>query len=180
MDPVMDGFEKRCPVMTVSTDTITVYTTPTCPWCHRAKEFLRKRGVEFQEIDVSDNRQAAQDIVRRTGQMGVPVIADSQEAIVGFDLPHLQRMAARHAQLGLGLRVKDAPGGTGALVGSVRPDSPAERAGVRAGDVIDELSGAPVQDALELERIAAQRRPGQPTSVSLRRGSERHTLILPA
>jgi glutaredoxin len=50
----MDGFEKRCPVMTVSTDTITVYTTPTCPWCHRAKEFLRKRGVEFQEIDVSD------------------------------------------------------------------------------------------------------------------------------
>jgi serine protease Do len=122
-------------------------------------------------------------VVSRTGQLGVPVIADGQEAIVGFDLPRLQRMAARHAQPdrpGLGLQVKDAPDGSGAYVGSVRPDSPAERAGVKAGDVVVELSGAPVQNAADVARIAAQRRPGQPTSIGVRRGGERLTLIVPA
>jgi len=135
--------------------------------------------VEFRESDVSQDQEAAREVVRRTGQPGVPVIVDAQEAIVGFDLPRLQRMAARHARPGLGLRVKDAPDRPGAYVGSVRPDSPAERAGVKAGDVVDELSRAPVENAARLERIAAQRRPGQPTSVSVRRGGERRTLIVP-
>jgi S1-C subfamily serine protease len=135
--------------------------------------------VEFREIDVSQDQEAARDVVRRTGQLGVPVIADAQEAIVGFDLPRLQRMAARHTRPGLGLRVKDAADRPGAYVGSVRPDSPAERAGVKAGDVVDELSGAPVENAADLERIAAQQRPGQPTSVSVWRGGERRTLIVP-
>jgi glutaredoxin len=52
-------------------------------------EFLRKQGVPCQEVDVSQNRPAAEEIMRRTGQMGVPVITDAQEAIVGFDLPRL-------------------------------------------------------------------------------------------
>jgi S1-C subfamily serine protease len=112
--------------------------------------------------------------------MGVPVITDAQEAIVGFDLPRLQRMAARHRSPGLGLRVKDADDGSGAYVGSVRPDSPGARAGVQAGDVVDEMSGAPIRNAADLERLAAQRRPGQPTSISVRRGTERRTLIVPA
>ena len=142
-------------------------------------EFLRKQGVAYQEVDVSGNPLAAQEMVRRTGQMGVPVITDSQEAIVGFDLPRLQRMAARHGRPGLGLRVKDTEDGSGAYVGSVRPDSPAARAGIQVGDVVDELSGAPVRNAADLERIAAARRPGQPTSITLRRGGERRTLILP-
>jgi len=137
--------------------------------------------VDFREVDVSRDREAAEEVVRRTGQLGVPVIADSQEAIVGFDLPRLQRMAARHARPpGLGLRVKDAPDGPGAYVGSVRPGSPAERAGVEAGDVVEELSGVPVKSAADVERIAAQRRPGQPTSATVRRGGERRTLIIPA
>ncbi len=143
-------------------------------------EFLRKQGVAYREVDVSREPQAAQEILRRTGQMGVPVITDAQEAIVGFDLPRLQRMAARHrSSPGLGLRVKDAEDGSGAYVGSVRPDSPAARAGVQPGDIVDELSGAPVRNAADLERLARQRRPGQPTSISLRRGPERLTLILP-
>src|ERR1700716_4605043 len=100
-------------------------------------EFLRKQGVPYQEVDVSQNRRAAEEIMRRTGQMGVPVITDAQEAIVGFDLPRLQRMAARHAtRPGLGLVVKDAEDGSGAYVGSVRPGSPGERAGVQPGDVV--------------------------------------------
>jgi serine protease Do len=142
-------------------------------------EFLRKQGVPYQEVDVSVNPRAAEEIMRRTGQMGVPVITDAQEAIVGFDLPPLQRMAARHVRPGLGMRVKDAEDGSGAYVGSVRAESPAARAGVQAGDVVEELSGAPVRNAADLERIASQRRPGQPTSITVRRGGERRTLILP-
>ena len=118
--------------------------------------------------------------MRRTGQMGVPVIADQQEAIVGFDVPRLQRMAARHVRRGLGLRVADAKDGPGAYVGSVRAGSPGERAGVQAGDVIEEMSGVPVRTSAELERIAASRPAGQPTSITVRRGQDRRTLILPA
>ena len=141
-------------------------------------EFLRKQGVPYEEVDVTKNPRAADEILSRTGQMGVPVIADGQEAIVGFDLPRLQRMAARHtSRPGLGLRVKDADDGSGAYVGSVRPGSPAERAGVQPGDIVDELSGAPVKSAADLERIAGQRRPGQPTSISIRRAGQRLTLM---
>src|SRR3954454_19027478 len=122
-------------------------------------EFLRKQGVPYREVDVSRDPEAGREILRRTGQMGVPVITDSQEAIVGFDLPRLQRMAARHRRPGLGLRVKDAEDGSGAYVGAVRPDPPADRAGVLPGDVVDELSGAPVRSAADLEQIAGRWRP---------------------
>jgi S1-C subfamily serine protease len=64
-------------------------------------------------------------------------------------------------------------------VGAVRPDSPGARAGLRAGDVVEELSGIAVRSVTELERIAAQRQPGQPTSIQVRRGQERLTFILP-
>ena len=74
-------------------------------------------------------------MVQRTRQMGVPVIADEQEAIVGFDVPRLQRMAARHRRApGLGLKVTDAKDGPGAYVGGVREGSPGERAGLLVGD----------------------------------------------
>ena len=143
-------------------------------------EFLRKQGVPYEEVDVAKNPHAAQEILARTGQMGVPVIVDSQEAIVGFDLPRLQRMAARHRRPGgLGLRVKDTEDGSGAYVGSVRPGSPADRAGVQPGDVVDELSGAPVRNAADLERIAGQRGQNQPTSISIRRAGQHQTLIIP-
>jgi S1-C subfamily serine protease len=118
-------------------------------------------------------------MVQRTRQMGVPVIADEQEAIVGFDVPKLQRMAARHRRApGLGLKVTDWPDGPGAYVGSVREGSPGERAGVQAGDVIVEFSGRPVTSLEDLEQIAGRRVPGQPTSLMVRRGEERTTLIL--
>ena len=129
--------------------------------------------------DVSVDTQAAQEMVARTRQMGVPVIADEHEAIVGFDLPRLQRMAARHRRgPSLGLRITDAKDGPGAYVGSVREGSPGERAGVQAEDVIVELSGRPVASAADLEQIAARRSATQPTSMTVRRGAERKTLIL--
>jgi S1-C subfamily serine protease len=118
-------------------------------------------------------------MVRRTRQMGVPVIADEEEAIIGFDVPRLQRMAARHRRApGLGLKVTDCKDGPGAYVGSVREGSPGERAGVLAGDVIEEFSGRAVKNVADLEQISSRRAPGQPTSLTIRRGDERKTLIL--
>lgn len=157
---------------------VTVFSTPTCPWCARAKDLLRNEGVAFQEKDVSADRAAAEDMVRRTRQTGVPVIADGSEAIVGFDMPRLKRMAARHKRPGLGLRVKDALDGPGALVGSVGERTSAAQAGIHPGDVIEEMSGAPVRNAADLEQVARRRVAGQPTSLTVRRGQEKLTLIL--
>jgi S1-C subfamily serine protease len=135
--------------------------------------------VPFEVRDVSEDEQAAREMVMRTRQMGVPVIADEHEAIVGFDLPRLQRMAARHRRgPGLGLKVTDARDGPGAYVGGVREDSPGARAGVEVGDVIVELSGRPVSSVADLEQIAARRPPNQPTSLMVRRTGELRTLIL--
>ena len=125
------------------------------------------------------DRGAAMEMMRRTRQSGVPVIADDAEAIVGFDVPRLQRMAARHRRApGLGLRVADAPDGPGAYVGGVREDSPGGRAGVQIGDVVVELSGRAVSSVTDLEQIAAKRPPNQPTSLVVVRNGERKTLIV--
>jgi S1-C subfamily serine protease len=135
--------------------------------------------VPFEVRDVSVDEQAAREMVQRTRQMGVPVIADEQEAIVGFDLPRLQRMAARHRRgPGLGLKVTDAKDGPGAYVGGVREGSPGERAGLEVGDTIIELSGRPVSSVADLEQIAGRRPAGQPTSLIIRRNGEQKTLIL--
>ncbi|HEX8939216.1 MAG TPA: glutaredoxin family protein [Candidatus Limnocylindrales bacterium] len=64
---------------------VLVFTTPTCPWCTRAKAYLRSRSIPFREVDVSRDPAAARDLVRRTGQMGVPVVEIDGRPIVGFD-----------------------------------------------------------------------------------------------
>lgn len=62
-----------------------VYSSPTCPWCLRLKQFLGENNVIFQDIDVSGNQQAAEEMIRKTGQMAVPAIDIEGEIIVGFD-----------------------------------------------------------------------------------------------
>jgi glutaredoxin 3 len=71
---------------------VLVFTTPSCPWCNRAKGYLRERRVPFREIDVSRDAAAARDLVRRTGQMGVPVVEIDGRPIVGFDRPQIDRL----------------------------------------------------------------------------------------
>ena len=56
-----------------------------CPYCTTLKEFLKERGVEFEEIDVSQDEKAMKEMVEKTGQMGVPVMEVDGEIIVGFD-----------------------------------------------------------------------------------------------
>lgn len=64
---------------------IKIYTTPTCPWCTRAKDYLRQRNVEFSEINVAADKMGAADMLRKSGQMGVPVLDINGRIIVGFD-----------------------------------------------------------------------------------------------
>ena len=74
------------------THRVLVFTTPTCPWCNRAKAYLREQHVPFREVDVSRDAPAARDLVRRTGQMGVPVIEIDGRPVVGFDRPRINRL----------------------------------------------------------------------------------------
>lgn len=64
---------------------ITVYSTPTCPYCIRAKKFLMENNIEFEDIDVSTDQEKTREIIEKTGQMGVPIIDIDGEIIVGFD-----------------------------------------------------------------------------------------------
>lgn len=126
---------------------------------------------------------AAREVVRRSGQMGVPMIVAGDEVIVGFDRPRLEQLARGAAQAApvdrpkLGLRVKDAVGG-GAEVGDVRPRTGAERAGIRAGDVVEAVAGRPIRSADELEEVIAQLPAAVAVEIRVRRGEERRTLRL--
>ncbi len=70
---------------------VVVFTTPSCPWCNRVKAYLKQKGVAFKNVDVSRDRRAAEDMVRRTGQQGVPVVLIGSKAIVGFDKPKIDK-----------------------------------------------------------------------------------------
>jgi glutaredoxin-like YruB-family protein len=62
-----------------------MFTTPTCSHCTTAKRYLREQGIKFKEIDVSRNQKAAQDMLRKTGQQGVPQLWINNRPVVGFD-----------------------------------------------------------------------------------------------
>jgi len=64
---------------------VTVYSTPECPWCKKVKEFLKENKVSFTNVDVSTDQKAGQEMVKKSGQMGVPVIDIDGTIIVGFD-----------------------------------------------------------------------------------------------
>ena len=64
---------------------ITIYSTPACPYCEKAKEFLKSYNVAFEEINVAEDRQKAMEMVEKSGQMSVPVIEIDGEILIGFD-----------------------------------------------------------------------------------------------
>ena len=64
---------------------IVIYSTPTCPFCVMAKNFFKKHNVSYAEKDVSSDQEAAQEMIKKSGQMGVPVIEIDKEIIIGFD-----------------------------------------------------------------------------------------------
>ena len=71
---------------------VIVFSTPTCSYCNMAKQYFRRNKIRFKDVDVSRDEAAARDLVRRSGQMGVPVIDINGKLIVGFDKPQINRL----------------------------------------------------------------------------------------
>lgn len=71
---------------------VKVYTTPSCPYCHMLKEYLRANKVDFEDIDVSSDYEAAMEMIEKSGQRGVPVADIDGNIVVGFDQPRIARL----------------------------------------------------------------------------------------
>lgn len=71
---------------------VRVYSTPTCPFCKRAKSFLESQGIVYEEVNVQEDETAAKEMIQKSGQMGVPVIEINGEIVVGFDQKKLKKI----------------------------------------------------------------------------------------
>ena len=76
---------------------VVLFSTSTCSWCRRAKRYFKECKVPFKEINIERDPDAARDIVRKTGQTGVPVIKIGSSWIVGFDKERIDKELARKA-----------------------------------------------------------------------------------
>lgn len=74
--------------------TVTVYSTPMCPYCHMAKAYLSEKKIAFEDVDVSRDRDRAMEMISKSGQMGVPVVEIDGEIIVGFRPDVFDKMLA--------------------------------------------------------------------------------------
>ena len=70
---------------------VTIYTTTTCPWCHKTMDFLKANKVNFTEVNVQEHPDRAEEAIGKSGQMGVPVIDIDGQIIVGFNEPALKK-----------------------------------------------------------------------------------------
>ena len=71
---------------------VKVYSTPTCPYCVTLKEFLKENNVEFEDIDVSQNKTVLDEMVKKSNQMGVPVVDIDGQIVVGFDKEKISKL----------------------------------------------------------------------------------------
>lgn len=129
------------------------------------------------------------EMIQVSGQQGVPVITVDGQAVIGFNQPRLMQLIqqGRRARPKLGASIADAasqvskhPGipASGAYVGKVRPGSPAERAGLRTGDVITAMGGQPVTRAGDVHHLVSGMPKGRDVSLTfVRNGHERDTLV---
>jgi S1-C subfamily serine protease len=152
------------------------------------KEFLSQKGISFQERDVSVNQSYAQELVRSTGQMGVPVTIINGQSVIGFDQNRLEQLLSQ-TQPGqrpsFGASIADASKITakqgsgiilGAFVGSVKPGSVAERIGLVSGDIITELNLRHIANASDLEHALSNLQGGSHFSLSFLRGNKTLTV----
>jgi S1-C subfamily serine protease len=150
------------------------------------KEFLSNKGIPYQDHDVAADPTAAQEMVKLTGQNGVPVTVIDGQIVVGFDQPRLEWLIAQaqaQAQSGTPLKFgaavadvvksgkKDIPINFGAYVGRLKPGSLAEKSGLAVGDVIIQFNNQGVSRAAHLELLLAKIKPGDKLSIVFIRGN---------
>lgn len=74
---------------------VSLYSTPSCVYCRLAKDYFRQNGIAFSEYNVAADHRKADEMVRKSGQMGVPVIEINGKVIVGFNKPEIDRALKR-------------------------------------------------------------------------------------
>ena len=77
-----------------TTSPVSIYTTPTCHFCHAAKEFFTANGVQYTEFNVASDIEKRKEMIEKSGQMGVPVITVGESLVVGFDERKLRALLA--------------------------------------------------------------------------------------
>ncbi|NOZ64334.1 MAG: glutaredoxin family protein [Caldiserica bacterium] len=70
---------------------VKVYTTSSCPYCSMVKSFLEEKGIPFEYVDVTRNKSALEEMVRKSGQMGVPVLEIEGKIIIGFNREEIEK-----------------------------------------------------------------------------------------
>ena len=70
---------------------VQIYSTSACPYCMKTKQYLKDNNIEFENIDVSSSQEAAQEMINKSGQMGVPVLDIDGNIIVGFDKDEINK-----------------------------------------------------------------------------------------
>ena len=68
---------------------VTIYTTPTCHFCHMAKDFFKEKNIAYTEYDVASNLEKRKEMMEKSGQLGVPVIFVGDQMIIGFNKPKI-------------------------------------------------------------------------------------------
>ncbi|MBL7126186.1 MAG: glutaredoxin family protein [Dehalococcoidales bacterium] len=71
---------------------VTIYSTPTCPYCKRAKDYLTQKGIPFTDFNVAEDRAKAKEMIDKSKQMGVPVIVVGDDVITGFNQAKLDSL----------------------------------------------------------------------------------------
>lgn len=74
---------------------VVIYSTPNCPICKRAKTYLTKKGIGYEDIDVSASEETAHEMIHRSGQMGTPVIFIGEQMMLGFNQKKMDDMLAK-------------------------------------------------------------------------------------
>ena len=163
---------------------ITIYTTPTCSYCRQLKEFLAQKRIPYKEHDVTQDRAAAAEIARRSGQTAVPVIIIDGQIIIGLDKGRLEQALSQSQQQQrpvFGAFIADAskitasqgsPATLGAYIGKVKPGSVSEKLGLRPGDIVTELNMRPIGNAGNLELALTKLDKGSRISLVFLRGNQ--------
>ena len=74
---------------------VVIYSTPACPYCKRAKDYLSRKGIPYVDYNVAGDREKAKEMIQKSGQMGVPVIIVDDEIVVGFNQAKLDELLSK-------------------------------------------------------------------------------------
>lgn len=145
------------------------------------KEFLSQRGVKYTEKDVNKDEAAAEEMIAKSNQMGVPVIVIDGEVVVGFNRPVIENLLKSSGKVHFGLGIADSgvvaqklgqelP--EGVFVGKVVKGSPAEKANLKEYDVIIEFNTHLVKNSVDLEKLIKELKPGIKVNLTFIRNKE--------